>query len=64
MNFMLMTVDIGSNEYETMLDHPRDERTWFKAIAFGFSAVFIVIIGIVFINFLLGASINDIQVMG
>lgn len=62
MNFILMTVDVGSNEYEDMIESAKDKRAWFTLIAYVFSVAFIIVIAIVFMNFLLGVSINDIQV--
>lgn len=57
-----MTVDVGSNEYEEMFDSAKDNKAWFAIIAYVFSVAFIIVIAIVFMNFLLGVSINDIQV--
>lgn len=60
---MLMAVDPGSDNYESMIEEiAEDGDARFIVVANIFCAAFILIISIVFMNYLLAASVEDIQV--
>lgn len=58
----MMTVDVGSVGYEEMSKDAKDRSSWFQALANTFSVGFLIIIVIVFMNFLLALSIRDVEV--
>lgn len=61
--FIMMTVDVGSVGYDTMSDDAKERALWFQALANTFCVGFLVIIVIVFMNFLLAMSIKDVEVL-
>lgn len=64
MNFLMMAVDPGSDLYEQMmLEIAEDGDLKYFTVANLFCAAFVLIISIVFINYLLAASVDNIQVI-
>ncbi|OXA50107.1 transient receptor potential channel pyrexia [Folsomia candida] len=61
--FIMMTVDVGSVGYDTMSDDAKERALWFQALANTFCVGFLVIIVIVFMNFLLAMSIKDVETL-
>jgi hypothetical protein len=61
-SYVMMTVDVGSVAYDRMIEDTIETALWFEILAYTFCSVFIVVIVIVFMNFLLAVSIKDVEV--
>jgi hypothetical protein len=58
----MLSTDSPTVDYEDLIKERTASRTFFQAVAYFFSGTFIILITIVFMNFLLAMSIHDVQV--
>jgi len=58
-----MIVDVGAHDFETIIAGSKDSTYIFETAAYFLYIPFLVLIVIVFLNFLISVSIEDVKVL-